>query len=138
MLLDAPPLSKVPRQMTEWENVWVGSLRELVRRITPQLDRVENSMSSEQGWLKAGRTQLESHLLLLALDNIRKILKREQLRLSSIPLLVAYGHASQLAKYCGTEDDGDPIEAMKMRMSRARRSNKRTSILCLFLPQGIK
>lgn len=135
-LLQRPQGTVVPRKLAKWEEVWVRGLRGLSQDITAELRREESRLTAERNlWCTSGRTQLESHLLALALSSIRAMLKRNQLRLGSIALLVAYGHASQLAKYEETLTDGDPVEAMKVRMSRTKKAKSRVAILSLFLLQ---
>jgi hypothetical protein len=133
--LDMPWNSIAPRKIYEWKNVWLGSLRELVGTIHAQLRSAEKDMSGQRAWLKSGRTNLESHLLWLALPSIQTMLKSKGLRIGSMALLVAYGHASQLAKYGNASNDGEPVEAMKMRMARAKKSKKKAEVLGLFILQ---
>lgn len=135
-LLQRPPGTVVPRKLTKWEEVWVRGLRGLVEDMGIELRREESRLTAEKHlWMKSGRTQLESHLLSLALASIRAMLKRNQLQIGGIALLVAYGHASQLAKYEESPTDGEPVEAMKVRMSRTKKSGNRVGVLSLFLSQ---
>jgi hypothetical protein len=131
-----PWQSRVPRQMFEWETVWMGSLRELVRRIEGQLSHCETTLVEQQNyWHNLGRTNIETHLLELALSTIVKELKTHNIRFDRYWLLVAYAHAALLVAY----DKGDgrvaSVAAMKMRITRVRKSKNKTAMLGLFLAQ---
>jgi hypothetical protein len=127
-LLTRPQGTIVPQRLFEWHTVWIESLERLVRLIKLQLIRGEESIARRQRfWLTSGRTHLRSHLLVQALNSIRKLVKDTKPRPDSIALLVAYGHASWLKKYSGR----DPVAAMKMRMSRMKKLNVMSQIAYL-------
>jgi hypothetical protein len=131
-----PWQSRVPRQMFEWEKVWMGSLRELVRRIEGQLRHCETTLVEQQHyWLNLGRTNIETHLLELALSTIVKQLKEHNIRFDRYWMLVAYAHAISLVPYTESDDRDSSVAAMKMRIARVRKSKNKTAMLGLFLAQ---
>jgi hypothetical protein len=139
LLKDDKPL--VPQRVSLWESFWAERLERVARANLAQTKIALEQMTEDYRLAhKFGRTNLESHLLYLALSHIQAMPKGNRKRSSSLALLVAYGHASQLEVLNDSEKGGDPIEAMKVRMSRMRHADKtkRTKILGLFLAQMIK
>jgi hypothetical protein len=141
-VLEVPRKFAAPRQLSEWDKIWTGSLRELAGTIEAQLRSAAENLVKQLGWLRSGRTKIESHLLCSTYTSIVELRKRERLRISSYGLLVAYAHASQLVPYKNLVADGEPVGAMKMRLSRAKHSQKRVDVLCRLLlnslPRGEK
>jgi hypothetical protein len=134
-----PRQLSIPRQMFEWENVWMGTMRELVRRIKGQLESCEQQLVGQrQYWLNLGRTNIETHLLETALSTIVTQLKEQNLRLDRYCVLVAYAHAAGLVPYIASDGKDASVVAMKMRMTRARKSKNKTAMLSLFLAQLLK
>jgi hypothetical protein len=136
-LLSKPREFAVPRRLSEWESVWIGSLRELTDSIKAQLHSAEETSAFMRDFLSMGRTKVESRLLCSAHGAIAEAIDGTKPRLSVHQLLVAYAHASELVPYEDLEADGDPVEAMKNRISRASRSPTRTSMVSLLLLQDI-
>ena len=117
----------------------MGSLRELVRRIEGQLRHCETTLVEQQHyWRNLGRTNIETHLLELALSAIVKQLKNHNIRFDRYWLLVAYAHAALLVAYDENDGRDASVAAMKMRIARARKSKNKTAMLGLFLAQLLK
>lgn len=126
----------LPQEMFEWDNVWIASLRELVRSIKKQLESCEQELVKQhQFWLNLGRTKIETHLLETAMSTIVTQLKDHKFRLDNHCVLVAYAHAAKLVPYIKSDGKYASVEAMKMRMCRARKSKNRVAMLSLFLAQ---
>jgi hypothetical protein len=134
-----PRQLSIPRQMFEWDNIWMGSMRELVRRIKSQLESCDQELVGQrQYWLNLGRTKIETHLLDSALSTIVTQLKERKLRLDKHCVLVAYAHAALLVPYLESDGKKASVAAMKARMYRARKSKNKGAMLTLFLAQMLK
>ncbi len=132
LIPDSPP----PHGMTEWSQVWMGSLDELIQLISGQITRQEQWLAEVWKFLRtAKQLQIESYLLAIATPQIRDLLAQHRLPVSRHGIMVAYAHASQLIPHIDSSVGGNPIEAMKMRLSRARRSPKRMQVLSLLFMQ---
>ncbi len=137
-LLRRPEGSVAPRILGEWDEVWIGSLRELTNRTKNQLHSTKDQLVGLQGFLRYGRTDLESYLLEQTHSFITKEVKGRKPRISAHKVLVAYAFASNLLPYRGSTTTGDPVKAMKIRMSRVKHLKTRIPMLTLLLAQMIK
>lgn len=89
----------VPRILSEWESVWIGSSHELAGTIGAQLEAAEKRLVELQGFLDLGRTEIEPYLLWSTRLSIAEAIKGVKPRISAYKLLVAYAHASELIPY---------------------------------------
>jgi hypothetical protein len=136
--LNKPRSLAVPPEMSEWESLWIGNLKYLTNTIMGQLYSAKESLEFMQEFLRMGRTDVVSYLLSGAHWKIAEAIKGRKPRMSAYKLLVAYAHASELSHYSGSAADGDPVEAMKNRICRVKRSPTKTSMLSLLLYQFVK
>jgi hypothetical protein len=128
----------VPRILSQWESVWIGSLHELADTIRAQLEAAEKSLVELQKFLHLGRTEIESYLLWSTHLSIAEAIKGMKPRISAYKLLVAYAHASELIPYRRSADDRVSVIAMKMRVSRVKRSPTKIGMLSVIVAQMIK
>jgi hypothetical protein len=94
----------VPRILSEWESVWIGSLHELAGTIGAQLEAAEKRLVELQKFLDLGRTEIEPYLLWSTHLSIAEAIRGMKPRISAYRLLVAYAHASELIPYRRSAD----------------------------------
>ena len=128
----------VPQSFSEWESIWIGSLRQLIGTFKNQLLSGEGHLVALQEFLHFGRTQLRSHLLLVAHSSIANLIKGKKPLPSVYKLLVAYADASQLIPYRDSAADGEIVDSMKNRIARAKLSKMIIPMLSILLAQVSK
>lgn len=121
----------------EWETFWFGGLQEIVEKIAAELRGQKRLLAEHEKYLKFGRTQLESHLLRSRHADIEKLVIGEPFSRHLTLLLAAYAHASGLVPNVDTTEDSEFIDAIKMRVHRAKRSTTARQALGLVLIQAI-
>ncbi len=94
----------VPRILSEWESVWIGSLHELAGSIGAPLEAAEKRLVELQKFLDLGRTEIESYLLWSTHLSIAEAIKGMRSRISVCKLLVAHTYASEVIPYRRSAD----------------------------------
>jgi hypothetical protein len=125
----------VPQALSEWESIWIGSLLQLIGTFKNQLRSGEGHLVALQEFLHMGRSDLGSHLLMVACSFMKNLNKGKKPRISVYKLLVAYAHASQLLPYQDSAADGEAVESMKNRVSRAKHSKNNIAMLSMMLAE---
>ena len=124
-------------QVEEWAIFWFGGLQEVVEQIAGELRGEEKSLAEHERFLKYGRTELESHLLRRRHAGIKRLVAGKRFARHLTLLLAAYAHASYLVPYKDNAADSDFMDAIKMRVHRAKRSTTATRVLVLILMQSM-
>ncbi len=130
----APREAQIPPHLSEWTAAWVDSLGGHLEEILGQLKGQTRILRQHAEWLKAGRTEVESHLLRLTYSEIKEAVAGTPFARCPIKLLSAYAHASGLVRYI---EEGDFGDAIKMRVARARKSRHAASVLGRLVGQSL-
>lgn len=133
--LRLPKVFAVPQPLSEWESIWSGSLLQLTGTFKNQLLSGEGHLVALQEFLYMGRSDLASHLLMVACSFMKDLNKGKKPRISIYALLVAYAHACRLLPYQDSAADGNPVDSMKNRIARAKHSKMSIPMLSIMLAQ---
>jgi len=121
----------LPRIFSEWEDIWVGSLRDLALSIRGQLQSANDRLVKVQEFCRRGRTEIESYLLWWGLESIQKEIDGSEPPNVADALLAVYAYASLLLAY----QVGGSVDTVTRRVYRAKRSDEAVAMLSMMLAQ---
>ena len=126
---------KTPQWMHSWEQTWIDAFEELEEEIAAQLRDAKKYLEALSGLAKLGRTDIQSHVLLSSKDSIQEVIAKTPLSKIRSVTLAALAYAAQLVSSDDDDNDakGKYLDAIKARLTRAKRSKTRLQILATLL-----
>jgi|GEM_PF-4501431 len=124
---------RLPSWMSSWEQLWIEAFEELQDHIEAHLRGTKSYMEGLSELAKFGRTEVESHVLLLHRNSIRELISKTPLSKTPSIALAAFAYAAQLVPSADDENDakGRYLDAIKSRITRANRSSANVKAMIL-------
>jgi hypothetical protein len=122
--------------MFEWRDAWIDSFFDHTLDILGQLSAAYRALDGFAGMGSLGRTNFETHLIALAKPSIREAAKKASLKVELKVVIAAYAHASRLVPAPDAVDSSF-IDAVNMRVSRARKSKEILEVLSAYLMHDV-
>jgi hypothetical protein len=113
-----------PSCMSEWEQPWVEAFEEILERIEGQLGSARVTLDSFAEIRKSGSVEVESFILWLEKDEIRKQISGTAFARKLEVILAAFAYAAKLVPMPGKRSFGY-VALIKQRVSRVSRSKEK-------------
>jgi hypothetical protein len=127
-LQTAPPESVRP-----WAQIWIKNFGNHADDIRGQLKAALDDLDRVSKIGRMGRTEAESHILLLAKHEIREHIRGTALERHLSIIVAAFAYAAQLVPF-SDKPDSDFVQAVEMRLSRAKQAREvRKTIMTMLL-----